>query len=114
MFRSIRGRILWHVFVLILIFILPGCTKEQTTGEKCDLKLEVFTPEQKANTVSINGIVNAPVNRIQWDWGDGNVDKHLFFPGKHTYGNLGRYKITVTAFSANRCSEEKSISVDIK
>lgn len=120
MFHSASGRhILWPVFVLMLcisavICILPGCSKEQTTGQTCDLKLELFAPELKANTVSINGVVQAPVNRIQWDWGDGNVDKHLFFPAKHTYSNPGRYKITVTAFSASKCSEEKTIFVDVK
>jgi len=124
MFQSTQGfkAVLILICLSITFLILPGCTKEQPVSAKkeqpvsakCDLNLNLSIPELKANNVTLNGGVVAPVNRIQWDWGDGSVEAHRFFPANHTYSKPGHYKITVSAFSAKGCSEGKSVFVDIK
>jgi PKD repeat protein len=54
------------------------------------------------------------VERIQWEWGDGQTEKHHYFPASHTYTNPGRYEIRVTVFDGKNHSAAKSVSVDIR
>jgi hypothetical protein len=99
--------------VSFIFYLIPaGCSTEKQT---CDFKMNIFAmglPEAKK--VTVNGSALANVQRIQWDWGDGIVDEHHFFPASHAYGKPGRYTITVTVYNVHDCSDRKSISVDIK
>jgi hypothetical protein len=62
----------------------------------------------------VKAVTPAPIDRIQWDWGDGQTDKHHFFPASHEYTKPGSYQITVTVFDANNQSTSKTVSVEIK
>jgi hypothetical protein len=119
MFRSMQGfrAVLILIYLsLAFLIILTGCTEEKQVSAKCDIdiKLNISKPELMANNVTINGGVVAPVKRIQWDWGDGRIEKHRYFPAKHSYEKPGQYDIKVTAFAGKGCSEEKSVTVEIK
>jgi len=108
-----------HFFIITLALVMGvltpvGCTKEKNTSNICDVNLNLNAPELQERNVMINGGVTAPVKRIEWNWGDGKVDKHLYFPAHHTYGAPGQYEIKVTVFSAKGCTEEKSVAVIIK
>jgi hypothetical protein len=98
----------------ICMLLTAGCAKEQKTAEVCDLNLNLNAPELEERNVTVNGGVMAPVKGIQWDWGDGKIDKHRYFPARHTYAGPGRYEIKTTAFSIKGCSEEKAVVVNIK
>ncbi len=98
----------------VCALLMFGCTKEPKTSEVCDLSLNLNAPELSERNVAINGGLTAPVKRIQWDWGDGTVDKHRYFPARHTYSAPGQYAVKVTAYSIKGCSEEKSVTVTIK
>jgi len=55
--------------------------------------------------VQINGVVSAPppcepVNRINWNWGDG-TNNNAWFPAPHTYSIPAAYTITATALDAS-------------
>ena len=78
-----------------------------------DFQLNLSPPEIAGATVTVNGGVVAPVVRIQWDWGDGTVDRHLYFPATHTYAAAGRYTVTVTVFDAENNSAAQSVTVDV-
>jgi PKD repeat protein len=97
-----------------------GCAKEkekeQGVAQKCSpLSLNLNPVEYKSRTATINGGVAAPVKSIQWDWGDGTLEKHRFFPASHTYTAPGQYEVKVTAFgTVADCSEQKSAKVQIK
>lgn len=98
----------------LCMLLAAGCTKEQKTADVCDLNLNLNAPELEGVNVSVNGGVMAPVKRIEWNWGDGKIDKHRYFPARHTYAGPGQYEIKTTAFSLKGCSEEKKIVVNVK
>lgn len=101
-------------FLLISGFFMFGCTKEREIAEKYSLSLNLNTPEVQSRKVTINGGVAAPIASIQWDWGDGNLEKHHVFPASHTYATPGQYEVKVTAYGkAKDCSEQKFIQVQI-
>jgi len=56
----------------------------------------------------------AQVERIQWEWGDGQIEKHRFFPASHTYATPGKYEIKVTAFDNQNRYATRSVTVEIK
>ena len=117
MCRSTSGvKVFLAIICLSLIcFILPaGCSKEKPVVEPCNIQLNLNVPELDGQTVTVNGGLIAPVKQIQWNWGDGTIEKHRYFPARHSYGKPGRYDIKVTAFAVKGCSEEKSVTVEIK
>lgn len=93
------------------VILCSGCTGEQ---KAIDFQLNLNMPEIDGKSVTVNGGVVAPVERIQWDWGDGQIDKHGFFPATHIYKNPGTYTVTVTVFDARNTSSIKSVTVDIR
>ena len=108
------SKLFFILFCVSFIFCLipAGCSTEKQT---CDFKLNIYVLGlSDAGKVTINGSVLANVKRIQWEWGDGMVDEHHFFPASHAYGKPGRYTITVTVYDVKDCPDKKSISVDIK
>ncbi len=98
------------VVVLAGLFYI-GCSDN---GGFVDFQLNLNPPEVQGKQVTVNGGVIAPVDRIQWEWGDGQIDKHHFFPATHTYAKPGRYEIKVTVFDSKNQSATKSVSVEIK
>ncbi len=79
-----------------------------------DFQLNLNPPEIQGKQVTVNGGVTAPVERIQWEWGDGQKEDHHFFPASHTYANPGTYEIKVTLFDSQNHSAMKSVTVEIK
>jgi hypothetical protein len=88
-----------------------GCSDKQGPP---DFQLNLNPPQIEGKIVTINGGVIAPVERIQWDWGDGTIDRHLFFPASHTYNTPGQYTITVTVVDGRNYSASKTVTADIK
>ncbi len=105
-----RRRVFLPGLCLCAAFLL-GCVGEM---QDPSVQLHLAPPEIKGSTVSVNGGVVSPVERIQWEWGDGQADRHLFFPARHTYARPGSYEITVTAFTQNNTTASKSVSVEVK
>ena len=105
-----RGLSLLAICLLIVSFA-GGCSGEAQAPK---LQFNLSAPVIKDKAVSLNGAVTVPVERIQWEWGDGQTDKHHFFPADHSYNNPGKYQITVTIFDKNNTSASKSVSVEIK
>ncbi len=104
------------MYGIIMLFVVlgglyAGCSGE---GEFADFQLSLNNPEIQGKQVTVNGGVVAPIERIQWEWGDGQVDTHHFFPASHSYAKPGRYEIKVTVFDNKNRSASKSVSVDIK
>ena len=91
-----------------------GCTEERDANHTIDFQLNLNLPEVMEKEVSVNGGVVVPVDRIQWDWGDGQMDKHHFFPAQHLYNEPGQYRITVTAFDIRGRTAVKAVFVEIK
>ena len=82
----------------------------------CPPDLSVFDPEIDGCTVIINGVVtspcNDPVQRINWDWGDG-TSNDSWFAATHTYAESGTYVVTVTAYTAAgyTATETKTVTI---
>lgn len=91
--------------------VAAGCSDKNSPP---DFQLNLNMPQIEGLTVTVNGGVVTPVVRIQWNWGDGSVDHHLYFPATHTYARPGRYTITVTVFDDKNHSASKSITADIQ
>ena len=98
---------------VMLVLFCAGCTSKKETNEVIGFRLHLSTPEIFEREVVVNGGVVAPVERIQWEWGDGKTDTHHFFPASHIYDKPGRYKITVTVFDSKNRTAMKSVTVDI-
>ncbi len=79
-----------------------------------DFQLNLSTPEVQGRQVTVNGGVIAQVERIQWEWGDGQIDQHHFFPASHTYEAPGTYEIKVTVFDNRNRHATRSVTVEIK
>ena len=99
---------------IALALFCSGCAGEKDTPDVIDFKLNLNNPEVEENEVTVNGGVAVPIERIQWDWGDGQVDQHHFFPASHTYSKPGRYKITVTVFNSENKTATRSVTAVIK
>ncbi len=72
-------------------------TGEPLNNKQIDafLRPDLFPAEIQGRKVTVNGVVVAPVKRIQWNWGDGVVDSHHWFPATHEYEHEGDYLIEV-------------------
>jgi len=103
-----------HLICGALALFFIGCKGSKETVNSSEFRLNLSTPEVIDREVSINGGVAAPVERIQWEWGDGQADHHLFFPASHTYAKPGRYEVKVTVFDSNNRTATKSVTVEIK
>ena len=110
------GKLHFKIYGIVISFVLLGCSYAGCTDDSgfIDFQLSLNNPEVQGKQVTVNGGVVAPIERIQWEWGDGAADKHHFFPASHTYDKPGRYEIKVTAFDSKNHSASKSVSVDIK
>lgn len=82
----------------------------------CEPDLTVYSPQVDGCSVTINGVVTSPcgdpVERINWDWGDG-TSNNSWFPAEHTYDDSGTYNVTVTAYSAAGYSATDTKQVNI-
>lgn len=96
---------------LLIAVLCAGCYSQE---QAADFQLHLSMPEIKGKTVSVNGGVAAPVERIQWEWGDGQTDQHHFFPASHTYADPGTYQITVTVFGGDSRRASTSTHAEIK
>jgi len=100
------------VSALLLLFLFcSGCTGDSAF---VDFQFTLNPPEVKGRQVTMNGGVGVPVERIQWEWGDGEMEKHHFFPFSHTYKNPGKYEIKVMVFDSKNQSATRTVTVDIK
>ncbi len=89
-----------------------GCSDNGNSANRHQLNISM--PEVDGKQIEVNGGVVAPIERIQWEWGDGRVDKHHFFPATHVYGNPGQYEIKVTVFDSKNRTSTKSVTVQIE
>ncbi|MBW1839177.1 MAG: PKD domain-containing protein [Deltaproteobacteria bacterium] len=101
------------IVCIALAIFYAGCTGDKGKNDVIDLRLNLSTPDIFEREVVVNGGIMAPVERIQWDWGDGQIEKHHFFPHSHTYNKPGRYQITVTVFDSKNRTATQSVTVDI-
>ena len=110
---SIRGKAARFLLLIagICSMMSAGCSEKQGPP---DFQLNLNPPQIEGKIVTVNGGVIAPVERIQWDWGDGTKDSHLFFPATHTYSSPGHYTITVTVVDGKNYTAAKSVMADIK
>lgn len=99
------------LFCGLALLFGAGCSGEEKAP---DFQLNLSLPQTEGHTVTVNGGVVASVERIQWEWGDGQIDKHLFFPASHTYSAPGRYQINVKAFGGKNYTAAQSVTVEIK
>ncbi len=92
-----------------------GCKSDKKTDSGAiDFRLNLSNPEVQGREVNVNGGVAVPVERIQWEWGDGQMERHRFFPVTHTYAQPGKYQIIVTVFDDKERTASQSITVEIK
>jgi hypothetical protein len=98
--------------ICLLVVLFAGCSSDEVKAP--NLKFNLSVPEITEKIVSLNGGASVPLKRIQWEWGDGQTDKHHFFPASHNYNNPGRYQITVTVFDNDNNTASKSVSIEIK
>lgn len=101
------------IVCIVSVLFCAGCTGDQKTEDSIDFRLHLSKPGILEREVIVNGGVAAPVVKIQWDWGDGQTDKHHFFPHIHTYDKPGRYEIKVTVFDSKNRTATHSVAVDI-
>lgn len=99
---------------LILIFSILALMSCSGDSGFVDFQLNLNTPEVQGRQVTVNGGVMAQVERIQWEWGDGQIDRHHFFPASHSYAAPGTYEIKVTVFDNRNRHATRSVSVEIK
>jgi len=99
---------------LILIFFILALMSCGGDSGFVDFQLNLNTPEVQGRQVTVNGGVMAQVERIQWEWGDGQIDQHHFFPASHSYAAPGTYEIKVTVFDNRNRHATRSVTVEIK
>ena len=99
--------------VIMTVFLFTGCTDARQTNHDHIMRLNLNQPAVEGRKVVINGGVETPVERIQWNWGDGKVVKHHFFPASHIYNKAGQYQISVTVFDSKDRTSTKSVTVKI-
>jgi len=75
-------------------------------------RLTLFSPEVSGLRVTINGVVVAPVKRIEWDWGDGQRTAS-WFPANHTYLHSGTYTVKVIAYDKKGRTTTKEVKVTL-
>jgi len=97
--------------LLLLLLFYSGCNGDSAF---VDFQFSLNPPEVKGRQVTVNGGVGVPIERIQWEWGDGEMEKHHFFPFSHTYKNPGKYEIKVTVFDSKNQNATRTVTVDIK
>jgi len=102
------------VVCIVLALFSAGCTGDRETNDVINFQLNLNNPEVEGREVTVNGGVAVPIERIQWDWGDGQIDKHHYFPATHTYNKPGRYQVKVTVFDTKNRTATKSVSVEIR
>ena len=102
------------IVCILLVLFYAGCTGDRETHDVIDFRLNLNNPEVEGWEVTVNGGVAVPIERIQWEWGDGQIDEHNFFPASHTYDKPGLYEIKVTVFDSKNRTAKKSVSVEIK
>ncbi len=94
--------------------MLSACGSNTRTNAANDFQLNLSPPHISGRCVTINGGVVAPVECIQWNWGDGTLVDHHFFPASHTYSTPGTYTVTVTVFNRAEESASKSAKVTVQ
>jgi hypothetical protein len=103
------------VIVCILLGLFyAGCTGDRETNDVIDFRLNLNNPEIEGREVTVNGGVAVPIEQIQWDWGDGQIDEHHFFPASHTFNKPGSYEIKVIVFDSKKRTATKSVTVEIR
>jgi PKD repeat protein len=98
-------------FIILIILLFAGCGGDSGF---VDFQLNLNKADVQGKKVTVNGGVMAQVERIQWEWGDGQMEKHRFFPASHTYAAPGKYEIKVTAFDNQNRYASRSVTVEIK
>lgn len=73
-------------------------------------RLTLLSPEISGLKVNINGVVVAPVERIEWDWGDGQKSIS-WFAATHTYLHSGTYTVKVTVYDKKGRTTTKEVDV---
>ena len=100
---------------IVMGLFSAGCKSDKKTATGAiDFRLNLSNPEVQGAEVNVNGGIAVPVERIQWEWGDGQMERHHFFPAEHTYAKPGKYKIVVTAFDSKGLTASQSVTVEIK
>ena len=66
-------------FIILIILLFAGCGGDSGF---VDFQLNLNKADVQGKKVTVNGGVMAQVERIQWEWGDGQIVKHRFFSCK--------------------------------
>ncbi len=100
---------------IVMGLFCAGCKSDKKTDSGAiDFRLNLSNPEVQGAEVNVNGGIAVPVERIQWEWGDGQMERHHFFPVTHTYAQPGKYQIIVTVFDDKERTASQSVTVEIK
>ena len=115
---SMLGPYLFFVMLAVVVIFTGmfagGCGGKAPDSNEAYFHLNLNKPDISGRTVVINGGVVAPVERIEWDWGDGKVLKHHYFPAAHTYSRPGTYEIKVKAFDHKGRTCTRTVKVEVR
>jgi len=91
-------------------------TGRPVQGEQLDNlhRLTLLSPAIHGRKATVNGVVVAPVERIQWNWGDGAIDRHHWFPASHEYEQPGEYVLQVVTVDKKQRTTTKAIRLRIE
>lgn len=70
-------------------------------------------PRVKGHKVTVNGVVELPVQSIAWDWGDGTYDEQ-WLPAKHKYEKPGVYRVRALTVDAQGGKSLAEVRVQVE
>ncbi len=103
-----------------MVTTVPGYTKPPTSSAGTLAKpptIVLDNPQIQGLSITVSGrtdpgTAGEQIDRVRWDWGDGNVEDHSF-PASHTYHEKGSYQLTVSSHQSDGLSSmvHKTITV---
>ena len=101
--------------LLTVVTVLMGSStiSHGQDGSDSSITLILLQPEHfQCGNVSINGVTDANIVKLVWDWGDG-TGTESFFPASHRYSKNGTYTVQVTAHSSSSETETATSALEI-
>jgi hypothetical protein len=65
------------------------------------------------NGLTLPGVPDTEITRIEWDWGDGSIHD-AFFPATHLYPRPGTYTLEVTSFQSDGSEARGTVDVTVE